>query len=71
MLFAICCDRGAPGATTTALALAAARGKPAVVVEADPYGGSLALRLRPGGKALPATPTVLGRRCRPVYPAAR
>lgn len=60
MLFAVCCDRGAPGATTTALALAAARGKPAVVVEADPYGGDLALRLRPEGRALAATPTVLG-----------
>lgn len=60
MLFAICADRGAPGSTTTALALAAARGLPAVVVEADPYGGDLALRVRADGKRpLPATPTVL------------
>jgi hypothetical protein len=61
MLFAVCADRGAPGSTTTALALAAARGLPAVVVEADPYGGDLALRLRPDGKhPLPEKMTVLG-----------
>lgn len=59
MLFAICADRGAPGSTTTALALAAARGLPAVVVEADPYGGDLALRIRHDGNPLPTTPTVL------------
>lgn len=59
MLFAICSDRGAPGSTTTALALAAARGLPAVVVEADPYGGDLALRVRRDGNPLPTTPTVL------------
>jgi hypothetical protein len=61
VLFAVCADRGAPGSTTTALALAAARGLPAVVVEADPYGGDLALRLRPDGKhPLPERMTVLG-----------
>lgn len=61
MLFAVCADRGSPGSTTTALALAAARGLPAVVVEADPYGGDLALRVRPDGKhPLPSSPTVLG-----------
>lgn len=60
MLFAICSDRGAPGATTLALALAAARGLPAVVVEADPYGGDLALRCRADGHPLAPTPTVLG-----------
>ncbi len=60
MLFAICADRGAPGSTTAALALASARGLPTIVVEADPYGGDLALRLRPDGKhPLAATPTVL------------
>ncbi|MDE0778286.1 MAG: hypothetical protein OSB43_18560 [Nocardioides sp.] len=59
MLFAICADCGAPGSTTTALALAAARGLPAVVVEADPYGGDLALRIRHDGNPLPTTPTVL------------
>jgi hypothetical protein len=61
VLFAVCADRGAPGSTTTALALAAARGLPAVVVETDPYGGDLALRLRPDGKhPLPERMTVLG-----------
>lgn len=59
MLFGICADRGAPGSTTTALVLAAARGLPAVVVEADPYGGDLALRIRHDGNPLPTTPTVL------------
>jgi len=60
MLLAICADRGAPGSTTAALALASARGLPAIVVEADPYGGDLALRLKPDGKhPLAATPTVL------------
>jgi hypothetical protein len=60
MLFAICADRGAPGSTNTALALASARGLPAIVVEADPYGGDLALRLKPDAKhPLAATPTVL------------
>ncbi len=60
MLFAVCSDRGAPGATTVALALAAARGLPSVVLEADPYGGDLAVRCRIGGDPLPPTPTVLG-----------
>lgn len=63
MLFAVCADRGSPGSTTAALAMASARGLPAVVVEADPYGGDLALRLRPDGNErhpLPPTPTVLG-----------
>lgn len=61
MLFAVCADRGSPGVTTAALALASARGLPALVVEADPYGGDLALRLRPDRRApLPKTPTLLG-----------
>ena len=60
MLFAVCSDRGAPGVTTLTLALAAARGLPSVVVEADPYGGDLALRCRIDGDPLPPTPTVLG-----------
>lgn len=54
MLTVVCCDRGAPGATTTALLLASlwpadADGAGAVVVEADPYGGDLALRCRGQG----------------------
>lgn len=59
MLFAVCSDRGSPGSTSAALALAAARGLPAVVVEADPYGGDLALRCRTGGHPIAPTPTVL------------
>lgn len=59
MLIALCGDKGSPGVTTTAVALASALPGPAIVVEADPLGGDLALRLRPGGSALPETPTVL------------
>jgi MinD-like ATPase involved in chromosome partitioning or flagellar assembly len=60
MLIAVCCDRGAPGSTTTALALGSAFPEQSIVVEADPYGGDLALRCRvPGGGVLPETPTVL------------
>ena len=61
MLIAVCCDRGAPGSTTTALALAAATPVDCVLVEADPYGGDLAVRCAPpnGGSAFPPAPTVL------------
>jgi hypothetical protein len=60
MLVAVGGEKGSPGATTTAVALAAAWPGSAVVVEADPGGGDLALRLRlPSGEALPPTPTVL------------
>ena len=60
MLLAVCSDKGSPGATTTALALAAAWPVPAILVEADPYGGDLAIRLRTQhGTALPEAPTVL------------
>lgn len=60
MLIAIASDKGSPGASTTALALASAWSTPAVVVEADPGGGDLGLRLRTShGEVLPETPTVL------------
>lgn len=60
MLLAVCSDKGSPGATTTALALASVWSSPAVLVEADPYGGDLAIRLRTeAGAALPEAPTVL------------
>ena len=60
MLIALCSDKGSPGTTTTALAVASAWSEPAIVVEADPYGGDLAIRLRTdSGGVLPETPTVL------------
>lgn len=59
MFVALCGDKGAPGVTTSALALASAWPGPAVVVEASPAGGDLALRLHPKGSVLPETPTVL------------
>lgn len=60
MLIAVCCDRGAPGSTTTALALGVASPEPTIVVESDPYGGDLALRCTaPGGSVFPLLPTVL------------
>lgn len=59
MLIALCGDKGAPGVTTSALAIGSAWPGPAVVVEASPTGGDLAIRLRPKGSVLPETPTVL------------
>jgi hypothetical protein len=60
MLIAVCCDGGAPGSTTTALALGVASPEPTIVVESDPYGGDLALRCTgSGGKVFPTLPTVL------------
>lgn len=62
MLVAVCCDRGAPGSTTTSLALGVSTPEPTIVVEVDPYGGDIALRCAaPGGRgeAFPPTPTVL------------
>lgn len=59
MLIALCGDKGAPGVTTSTLALASAWTGPAVVVEASPAGGDLAIRLRPKGSVLPETPTLL------------
>lgn len=60
MLVAVCADKGSPGVTTAALAVAAAWPSAAVVVEADPYGGDLAIRVRTrAGAALPEAPTIL------------
>jgi hypothetical protein len=44
-LIALGGDKGSPGATTAALAMAATWPGPVVLVEADPCGGDLALRL--------------------------
>lgn len=59
MLVALCSDKGSPGVTTAALALAAAWPEPATVVEGDAAGGDLALRVRPKGTALSEAPTIL------------
>ena len=60
MLVTLCSDKGSPGATTAAIALAAAWAKPAVVVEADPDGGDLGIRMRTSrGATLPEAPTVV------------
>lgn len=59
MLIALCGDKGAPGVTTSAIAIASAWAGPAIVVEASPAGGDLAMRLRPKGSVMPETPTVL------------
>ncbi len=60
MLVAVCSEKGSPGATTSALVLAAAWPQPAVLVEADPAGSDLTFRLRTEkGDPLSASPTVL------------
>lgn len=46
MILAVCADKGSPGVTTTATALAAVWPDARVLLEADPSGGDLALRLR-------------------------
>lgn len=59
----VCADRGAPGATTAALALGTAwpTPGPALVVEADPYGGAIPLRCNTTRRRewVPESPTVL------------
>ena len=47
-LVAFCAGKGSPGVTTSALALARAWPRPAVLAELDPSGGDLALRLTDG-----------------------
>jgi hypothetical protein len=47
-LIALCADKGSPGVTTAALALAAEWPCQAAVAEVDPSGGDLALRLTDG-----------------------
>jgi hypothetical protein len=59
MFVALCGDKGSPGVTSTALALASAWPGDAIAIEANPAGGDLAIRLRPGRSVLPETPTVL------------
>ena len=53
MLIVIGAIKGAPGASTTAIALAGCWPRPALLVEADPFGGDLLYTLRaPGGQML-------------------
>lgn len=47
-LIAVAADKGAPGVTTTALALAAVWPRPVLLAECDPAGGDVAWRLRAG-----------------------
>ncbi len=60
-LIAVCADKGSPGVTTAALALAATWPRPIALAELDPSGGDLALRLTdPVGRyVLAARPSVL------------
>lgn len=59
MILAVCADKGAPGVTTTATALAAVWPAERVLLEADPSGGDLTLRLRsPQDGELAISPTV-------------
>ena len=51
-LILLACDKGSPGATTTALALAAAWPRPVLLAETDPSGGDLIYRLHTAGRLL-------------------
>jgi hypothetical protein len=51
-LIVVGCDKGSPGASTTALALAAAWPRPVLLAETDPSGSCLIYRLRTGGQLL-------------------
>ncbi|MGH8877086.1 MAG: MinD/ParA family ATP-binding protein [Stackebrandtia sp.] len=60
MLVVVGAAKGAPGVTATVVALAAVWPRDVVVVEVDPAGGDLALRLKAaGGGALAPTPSLL------------
>jgi hypothetical protein len=53
--------KGSPGTTTCALLIAALWPREALLVEADPAGGDLALRLSgPTGQVLPRSPSIAG-----------
>lgn len=60
MILAICADKGAPGATTLAMALGVVWPVQRVLLEADPSGGDLAFRLRDRHSGeLASEPTVM------------
>lgn len=72
MLLAVGSDKGAPGATTLAAALARAWGGPRLLLELDPRGADLPLRLtRPEGSALLAAPSLVGLSLATRDPAAQ
>ena len=64
---AVCSAKGAPGVTTTAMLLAALWPRPVLLVDADPAGGDVALRL-PGEDGRPLDP---GRGLLTLLPVAR
>jgi hypothetical protein len=58
-VISVCGLKGGPGVTTLGLLMLASWPSPAVLVEADPDGGALALRLAgPQGQVLPAEPSI-------------
>jgi hypothetical protein len=60
VILAICADKGAPGATTLAMALGVVWPVQRVLLEADPSGGDLAFRLRDRQSGeLASEPTVM------------
>lgn len=58
-MIVVACDKSSPGATVAALALASAWPQPATLVEADPWGADLPLRVRRNGEVLADRETVL------------
>jgi len=54
-LLAVAADKGSPGATTAAIALAAVWPRRSVLAELDPFGGDVAFRLR-GPRGVPLSP---------------
>lgn len=58
-MIVVAADKGSPGATVTALALASAWPQPATLVEADPWGADLPFRARRHGEVLADRETVL------------
>lgn len=60
MLIALCSCKGAPGVTSSALAIAASWPRPVVLVEADPSGGDLMYRCtHASGGSLAAAPGIV------------
>jgi MinD-like ATPase involved in chromosome partitioning or flagellar assembly len=60
VIVAVCSDKGSPGVTTLATVLALVWEGERVLLEADPSGGDLSLRLRqPGREYLSREPTIL------------